>query len=65
MTSVSASSVTMFRLKPSTTMTRKVGTSETGMATATIAVERQSRRKRKTTSAASAIPSNMVRRVAS
>ena len=45
-------------------MKAKVGISDTGMATAVTAVARQSRRKSQTTSAASAMPSSMVSRVA-
>ena len=63
-TRVSASSVTMFRQKPSTLMKKKVGISETGMAIAVISVARQSRRKRNTTSAASNMPSSNVCHVA-
>ena len=64
MTRVKASSVTTFRLKPSTAMNRKVGTSETGMAMAVMTVERQSRRNSQTTSEARVMPSSMARRVA-
>ncbi|MNW02320.1 hypothetical protein D3C71_1980860 [compost metagenome] len=56
-TSVSASSVIMLRLKPSSDMTAKVGTSEMGIATAAMAVARQSRRKTSTTRAARNMPS--------
>ena len=63
-TSVSPSSVTMFRLNPSMLMKKNVGISETGIAIAVISVERQSRRKMNTTSAASSMPSSNVCHVA-
>jgi hypothetical protein len=64
MTRVRPSSVTVFRLKPLRLMKAKVGISETGMATAVTAVARQSRRNSHTTSAARAMPSSSVCRVA-
>ncbi len=63
-TSVSASSVIMFRLKPIHDITAKVGISETGIATAAISVARQSRRNRNTTIEASAMPSSSAASVA-
>ena len=63
-TRVSPSSVTMFRLNPITSMKKKVGISETGMAMAVISVARQSRRNTNTTSAASSMPSSSVCQVA-
>ena len=56
--------MTTFKLKWNTAIRMKVGISETGMAMAVIAVERQSRRNSHTTRAASTIPSIMVRNVA-
>ncbi len=56
-TSVSASRVTTFSEKPRSFITKKVGISEIGMATAVIMVARQSRRKKNTTRAARNMPS--------
>ena len=57
-TTASASSVIMFRLKPSNQITPKVGMIDSGSASAEIQVARQSRRKNHTTSTASAAPSH-------
>ena len=64
-TSVSDSSVIWFRLKPRSRITKKVGIKDSGMATAAIAVARQLRRNRKTTNAASTMPSSSTCTVAS
>ena len=52
-----ASSESWFRLKPIRSMNQKVGMADSGMATALIAVARQSRRNRNTTTTASTAPS--------
>ncbi len=57
MTSVSDNSVMEFRLNPMSWMAVKVGARDKGMAIAAIAVARQLRKNRNTTSAASPIPS--------
>ena len=56
-TSASASSESWFKLKPSRSMNQKVGIADSGMATAEIAVARQSRRKKNTTTTARIAPS--------
>ena len=63
MTRVRARSVITFSEKPHSNMTVKVGINEAGMASAVIAVARQSRRKSHTTSEARIMPSSMVCRV--
>ena len=56
-TRLSASSVMLLSVKPSSSMTQKVGIADSGIASAEITVARQSRRNRNTTTTASTAPS--------
>ncbi len=60
MASVMARKLTRLREKPRRSITQKVGTAESGSATAAMKVARQFRRKARTTSVARSAPSRSV-----